>query len=63
MKSPKKQMKAVVTLSRFEIGGIAGRNFLDKIKSICSLSPNLETPERLLLHPASTHSKLSVDER
>jgi O-succinylhomoserine sulfhydrylase len=37
---------------------------LDKIK-LCSLSPNLEIPERLLrIHPASTtHSKLSVEER
>jgi cystathionine beta-lyase/cystathionine gamma-synthase len=50
MKSPKKQMKAGGNVVAFEIiGGIeAGRNFLDK-KKLCSLSPNLETPERLLL--------------
>jgi hypothetical protein len=37
----------VVTLAFEIIGGIEAGRFFDKIK-LCSLSPNLEIPERLL---------------
>jgi O-succinylhomoserine sulfhydrylase len=57
-------MKAGGCVVAFEVkGGLsAGQKFFDAIK-LLSLSANLGDSRSIVTHPASTHSKLSSEER